>query len=244
MEKRSTLSQMTSNDQIPFFWVVIPAAGVGSRMQSVIPKQYLPLGRLTVLEHTLNCFLDHPKLLGIVLCLSPDDTYWNSLAISKHPKIQTAIGGKERADSVLAGLNILTEQADDNAWVLVHDAARPNLQIDDLNKLLLIAGNDTVGGLLAVPARDTLKQIGEDGRVKATLDRRVIWQALTPQMFLLEPLRQALQLALQSGQAITDEASAMELAGYAPLLVEGRSDNLKVTHPEDIQWLVPYFINF
>lgn len=234
---------MKNSDQIPPFWVVIPAAGIGSRMQAAVPKQYLPLGRLTVLEHTLSCFLEHPKLLGVVVCLAAEDNCWASLAVSKHPTIQTTIGGKERADSVLAGLSLLAKQAQADDWVLVHDAARPNLQREDLDKLLLVASTDPVGGLLAVPARDTLKQIDHTRRVKKTLDRRVIWQALTPQMFHLDQLQSALQQGLKAGQPITDEASALELAGFSPLLVEGRSDNLKVTHPEDIQWLAPYFIN-
>lgn len=235
---------MKSNPLIPPFWVVIPAAGIGARMQAAVPKQYLPLGRLTVLEHTLSCFLEHPKLLGVVVCLSAEDNHWTTLAISKHPAIKTVMGGKERADSVIAALNFLAEhQVVEHTWVLVHDAARPNLQQDDLEKLLITVSQDAVGGLLATPARDTLKQVDGAGRVKVTLDRNTIWQALTPQMFRLGQLQQALQQALQTGQSITDEASAMELAGLAPLLVEGRSDNLKITHPEDIQWLAPYFIN-
>lgn len=234
---------MKSSPNISPFWVIVPAAGVGSRMQSATPKQYLPLGSLTVLEHTLNCFLSHPKLLGIVVCLSATDSYWPNLAVSKERKIQTTVGGKERADSVLAGLNFLAPQAQSNDWVLVHDAARPNLQLADLEKLLIYAQRDEVGGLLAVPASDTLKQTDATGRVVKTLDRSVIWRALTPQMFKLAMLQKALEQSLQSQQTVTDEASAMEQAGYAPLLIEGRSDNIKITRPEDIEWLVPYFIH-
>lgn len=233
---------MKNNLLLPPFWVVIPAAGVGSRMQAKIPKQYLSLGNSTVIEQTLSCFLEHPCLLGVVVCLSKDDPYWSTLPVSKHPLIHVITGGKERADSVLAGLKSLLSKADERDWVLVHDAARPNLQSEDLDKLLIKAGQDEVGGLLATPARDTLKEIDYDGRVKKTLDRKVIWQALTPQMFHLGQLQKALIDALDLGQTITDEASAIELAGFAPLLVEGRSDNLKITHPEDIQWLSPYFL--
>lgn len=234
---------MKNNQQIPPFWVVVPAAGIGTRMQAAVPKQYLPLGRLTVIEHTLSCFLAHPKLLGVVVCLSAEDNHWATLAVSKQPTIETVIGGEERADSVLAALDFLATREPADSWVLVHDAARPNLQPEDLEKLLITASQDAVGGLLATPARDTLKQTDGAGRVKVTLDRKTIWQALTPQMFRLGQLRQALQQALVAGQAITDEASAIELAGLSPLLVEGRSDNLKITHPEDVQWLAPYFIN-
>lgn len=233
---------MKNNTSLPFFWVIIPAAGIGSRMRANRPKQYLPLGNSTVIEQTLSCFLSHPHLLGIVVCLSKDDPYWPCLSVSQHPLIQAVIGGKERADSVLAGLRALSEKAQQNDWVLVHDAARPNLQRGDLDQLLLAVGQDRVGGLLATPARDTLKEIDECGRVKNTLDRKVIWQAMTPQMFHLGSLQQAISKALKSGQVVTDEASAMELSGLAPLLVEGRSDNLKITHPEDIQRLTPYFV--
>lgn len=232
---------MKNNYELPSFWVVIPAAGIGSRMCSDIPKQYLTLGSLTVLEHTLACFLDHPKLLKIIICLSKNDQYWAGLSIKSHPLIQVVDGGDDRANSVMSGLISLSGQAKQDDWVLVHDAARPNLTRQDLDKLLCVAGQDSVGGLLAVPSRDTLKQINEQGRVKKTLDRKVIWQALTPQMFRFQQLKFALQQALDKKVVVTDEASAIEMVGHAPLLVEGRGDNLKVTYPEDIQRLIPYF---
>ena len=123
-------------------------------------------------------------------------------------------------------------QADD--WVLVHDAARPLLQREDLDRLLTSLAADPVGGLLAVPARDTLKQVGADGRVLKTIDRSVIWHALTPQMFRLGLLQDALAAALQAQVAVTDESSAMEWAGFAPRLVEGLASNIKITRPEDL----------
>ena len=146
-----------------------------------------------------------------------------------------ADGGRERADSVLAGLRALQlAGAVEDDWVLVHDAARPNLARSDLDLLLAELAADPVGGLLAVPARDTLKRAGPDGRVRETVDRATIWQAYTPQMFRLGELQRALADALLAGVAITDEASAMEWAGHAPRLIEGRGDNLKVTRPEDL----------
>jgi len=225
-------------NSLPHFWAVIPAAGVGARMRADRPKQYLPLGGRTLLEHTLACFLDHPGLRGLVLALGRDDPYWPTLACADHPRIQRADGGAERADSVLNALvklEALGAEVDD--WVLVHDAARPNLARSDLDRLLGELADDPVGGLLAVPSRDTVKLAGVDGRVARTLDRQLIWLAFTPQMFRLGALRQALEQGLASGAAITDEASAMELAGAAPRLIEGRADNLKVTRPEDLEWL-------
>jgi 2-C-methyl-D-erythritol 4-phosphate cytidylyltransferase len=138
-------------------------------------------------------------------------------------------------------LNALLRLADLGAgvqdWVLVHDAARPNLAQSDLDLLLAELAEDAVGGLLAVPARDTLKRVGSDGRVRETIDRSVIWQAYTPQMFRLGALHQALAEALVADVAVTDEASAIEWAGQAPRLIEGRADNLKVTRPEDLHYL-------
>ena len=222
----------------PAFWVVIPAAGVGARMQADRPKQYLSLAGRSVLEHTLDCFLDHPGLKGMVVCLAAADPYWPELVCAADPRIQRAEGGSERADSVLSGLRALAGLgARDQDWVLVHDAARPNLAREDLQQLLDELADDPVGGLLALPSRDTLKRARPDGRVLETVDRSHIWQAFTPQMFRFDTLRQALTAALERGVAITDEASAIELSGLAPRLIEGRADNLKVTRPEDLQLL-------
>lgn len=223
---------------LPAFWVIIPAAGIGSRMRADRPKQYLELAGRTLLEHTLDCFLDHPRLKGLVLPLAADDPWWPALPVAGDARIRRVEGGSERAGSVLNGLLHLLElgaKADD--WVLVHDAARPNLARADLDQLLAELADDPVGGLLAVPARDTLKRVGADGRVAETVDRSVIWQAFTPQMFRFSALHRALADALVAGVAVTDEASAMEWAGLFPRLIEGRADNLKVTRPEDLDWL-------
>ncbi|KTC21003.1 MULTISPECIES: 2-C-methyl-D-erythritol 4-phosphate cytidylyltransferase [Pseudomonas] len=223
---------------LPAFWAVIPAAGVGARMAADRPKQYLQLGGRTILEHSLDCFLDHPCLKGVVVSIAADDPYWPGLACASDTRIQRAAGGRERADSVLNALLLLHAQgAADNDWVLVHDAARPNLARDDLDRLLGELANDPVGGLLAVPARDTLKRADANGRVSATIDRSTVWQAYTPQMFRLGALHRALADSLVADVAITDEASAIEWSGQAPRLVEGRNDNIKVTRPEDLEWL-------
>lgn len=225
----------SSSPSTPAFWVVIPAAGIGSRMRADRPKQYLDLAGRSILERTLDCFLGHPGLKGLVVCLATDDPWWPSLSCASDPRIQRADGGKERADSVLSGLLRLNELgAASDDWVLVHDAARPNLTRGDLDHLLAELALDPVGGLLGVPARDTLKRVGADGRIEETVDRRVVWLAYTPQMFRLGALHRALADALVAEAAITDEASAMEWAGFAPRMIEGRADNLKVTTPEDL----------
>ncbi|MFB4390941.1 MULTISPECIES: 2-C-methyl-D-erythritol 4-phosphate cytidylyltransferase [unclassified Pseudomonas] len=223
---------------LPAFWAVVPAAGIGARMAADRPKQYLELGGRTILEHSLDCFLDHPALKGVVVSIAADDPYWPGLRCASDSRIQRAAGGRERADSVLNALLLLHAQgAADSDWVLVHDAARPNLARSDLDKLLGELAGDPVGGLLAVPARDTLKRADAQGRVSATVDRSTVWQAYTPQMFRLGLLHRALAECLVSDVAVTDESSAIEWTGLSPRLIEGRSDNIKVTRPEDLEWL-------
>lgn len=223
---------------LPDFHAVVPAAGIGSRMRADRPKQYLEVAGRSILEHTLDRLIDHPSLLTLTVSLAADDPFWPQLTIADDSRVSRANGGAERAESVLNALRQLTDQgADEQAWVLVHDAARPNLARADLDRLLAELRDDSVGGLLAVPSRDTLKRADDHGRVAETLDRSVVWQAHTPQMFRLGMLRTALEGALLSGTVVTDEASAMERAGHAPRLIEGRADNLKVTRPEDLEWL-------
>ena len=225
---------------LPNFWLIIPAAGVGTRMGASLPKQYLTVASQTILEHTANCFLTLPNLLGAVIATSAQDSYWPTLALAQHPKVIHSLGGKERADTVFLALKTLQHHgalADD--WVLVHDAARPNLAADDLHTLLReVSQSNAAGGILAYRAKDTLKrqQINSDtvASIEQTLDRSIIWHALTPQMFRLGTLLDCLERALQQGLTITDESSAIEAAGLSVRLIEGRSDNYKITYPEDL----------
>lgn len=225
----------------PRFWVVIPAAGVGKRMGADRPKQYLPLLGKSVIEQTIACFLDHPHIVGIVVSVSHDDGYWPVLPVSRSPRIVRAEGGAERCHSVLNGLEALAPQAAAEDWVLVHDAARPCLARSDLNKLIADLADDEVGGILAVPVRDTMKRGDGTGHIARTEDRNDLWHALTPQMFRFGLLRNALQRSLADGFVVTDEASAIEHMGLKPRLVEGRADNIKVTRPEDLA-LAAYFL--
>lgn len=219
----------------PAFWLVIPAAGIGSRMQAQCPKQYLTVAGKTILEHTIACFIEHPKLLGIILAIADNDPCWSQLSIAHNALIHTVAGGAERADSVLNALNALQSRgAQANDWVLVHDAARPLLPAEDLERLLTTLQDDPLGGLLAAPARDTLKQVTAGGEVAQTIDRSVVWHALTPQMFRLAALQRALTAALQAKAHITDESSALEWLGLSPRIVEGQASNIKITHPEDL----------
>lgn len=213
-------------------WAVVPAAGVGKRMQADRPKQYLPLAGKTVIEHTLTRLLESGAFQKVAVAISVEDPYWPELSIAKHPDVITAPGGKERADSVLSALNALKDLASDDDWVLVHDAARPCLTTADIHLQIETLKNDGVGGILALSSHDTLKHVDGD-TITATIDRKHVWRALTPQMFKYGMLRDALQQT-EGNPAVTDEASALELLGYKPKIVEGRPDNIKITRPEDL----------
>ena len=229
------------SDAAPRLWAVVPAAGVGSRMASDIPKQYLQLGGRMVIEHSLNRLLQHPRIHGAVVVLGANDEYWSRVRLDVEKPLLQVAGGAERCDSVLNGMTALVREADtlgcdpDNDWVLVHDAARPCVRQDDISRLIDRCLAQGVGGLLALPVRDTMKRQDTEGCVQATVDRNGLWHALTPQMFRLNMLRNALESALTQKQQVTDESSAMELAGYRPLLVEGHEDNIKITRLADLR---------
>ena len=218
----------------PRLWAVVPAAGLGRRMGREIPKQYLQLGSRTVLEHSLAALDAIGTLAGMVVALAADDPYWPKLSLTLTCPLFAAPGGAERAESVLNALEVLHGQAAEHDWVLVHDAARPCVRGDDLARLIADLRDDPVGGLLAVPVRDTMKRADADQRCAATVDRSQLWHALTPQMFRLGALRQVLRAAQAAGISVTDDASAMEFAGLRPRLIEGHADNLKITRPEDL----------
>jgi 2-C-methyl-D-erythritol 4-phosphate cytidylyltransferase len=204
-------------------------------MGSGVPKQYAELAGATMLEHSLGALLASTRIAGVMVALHPDDQRGRQLAIAADPRVHTVAGGAERADSVLAALDGLARMADDEDWVLVHDAARPCLRLADLDALMDTVLATGVGGLLAQPVVDTVKRADPGGRVQATLERASLWRAQTPQMFPLGELRDALRAARDRDLAVTDEASAMELAGHPVQLVPGSSRNLKVTVPADLE---------
>jgi 2-C-methyl-D-erythritol 4-phosphate cytidylyltransferase len=220
----------------PRYNVVVPAAGIGKRMQADCPKQYLKIAGKTVIEHTLNNLLKHPSINQVIVVLNAQDQTFKQLSIADHPAIKTVLGGKERCDSVLAGLNFLSQ---DEQWVLVHDAARPCLAQTDLTALLQLAELGNKGGILATPVRDTMKRgqsskCGSQQIVKHTESRENLWHALTPQFFQLAVLKQALEYAMDQQALITDEASAVELLGKEVVLIAGKASNIKITQPEDL----------
>ncbi|NNC99577.1 MAG: 2-C-methyl-D-erythritol 4-phosphate cytidylyltransferase [Gammaproteobacteria bacterium] len=218
------------------FWAVVPAAGSGQRMQSKQPKQYLNVNGRTIIESSLRVLLNCEQITRVVVCTAPRDRIWPSLEVSGHAKIINVNGGSTRARSVLNGLQSQSGKSAESEWVLIHDAARPCLSSTLLNKLINELQDDPVGGLLATPVQDTLKLLNRDQRtVQETLDRSLVWQAQTPQMFRFGLLLAALENGLNTDQQITDEASAMELAGHHPRIVESDWRNLKVTQEEDLQ---------
>lgn len=219
----------------PAYWALVPAAGIGRRMGSDRPKQFLTLGSRTILSHTLSIFLEHPRIRGVVLVLGPDvDPDALDLPLAGGRLFRVA-GGAERADSVQNGLDFLQERAAPDDWVLVHDAARPCLPRADLDHLLQALRDDPVGGLLAAPSTDTVKWSDAHGRVERTLERERVWRALTPQMFRLGMLREANRAARDAGHPVTDEASAIEWHGARPRLIEGSMMNIKITRAEDLE---------
>jgi 2-C-methyl-D-erythritol 4-phosphate cytidylyltransferase len=215
-------------------WVVVPAAGHGSRFGGAIPKQYLSLYGRSVLQHTLEVLLSHAAVSGAVVVLAADDAHWPGWRELHGKPVLTCIGGEARADSVLAGLKALPEAVRERDWVLVHDAARPCLRHDDLQRLIDHGSVHGVGAILAAPVRDTLKRADPRGEIEASEPRDHLWRALTPQMFRRATLERALEAAIASGSGVTDESMAIERIGLKPMLVEGAEDNLKITTAVDL----------
>ncbi|MET0580723.1 MAG: 2-C-methyl-D-erythritol 4-phosphate cytidylyltransferase [Pseudoxanthomonas sp.] len=219
---------------MPGIWVVVPAAGRGARFGGETPKQYLSVGGQPLIAYTLAALLGHPAVDGAVVALSENDMDWPGWDSFAGKPILSCIGGATRAASVLSALDALPAEVMGDDFVLVHDAARPNLRQQDLQQLLERGRNDPVGAILAAPVRDTLKRAGDDGGIDATEPRQHLWRALTPQLFRRLQLTRALEEAGKAGIEVTDESMAMELRGLRPLLVEGSEDNLKITTPADL----------
>jgi len=216
--------------QSPRHIALVPAAGTGTRVGAPLPKQYLPLGARTMLEWSVDALCAVPWIERVVVVVAADDRRAATL-LRARPRVEVlAQGGATRRDTVLAGLQALTRRHAAGDWVLVHDAARPALDPAALERLRDAVAASSVGGLLALPVGDTVKRTADSRSVAATLDRESLWAAQTPQMFRLGLLLGA----LVAHADVTDEASAIERAGYAPLLVEGTRANFKVTSAEDV----------
>ncbi len=215
-------------------WAVVPAAGRGTRFGGPVPKQYLLAAGEPLLAHALAALLSHPGVAGVMVAIAEDDADWPGWSDFAGKPVLTCTGGDTRAASVLAGLQALPESVRADDFVLVHDAARPNLPAGDLGRLLEVGRADPVGAILAAPVRDTLKRAGDDGGIDRTEPRERLWRALTPQLFRRHQLTRALADATGAGVEVTDEAMAIERQGARPLLVEGDECNFKVTTPADL----------
>lgn len=213
-------------------WLVIPAAGIGSRFKSETPKQYITIAGKTVLQWAITRLVSMQEVKGVVIALREDDPYWPNISLNVDKPVHTVVGGKERSDSVRHCLEFLSQQGEQESWVLVHDAARPCIKPEHVERLLATRSTSQ-GGILGVPVRDTLKRVDAEG-IEVTVDRSQLWQAQTPQMFKCGDLLKALLAAEAQGAQVTDEASAMELSGVKPLMVEGCASNLKITYHEDL----------
>lgn len=223
-------------------FAVVPAAGVGSRMQADRPKQYLKLLDKTIMEHTLHQLLSFTPIEKIILPISTEDEYWPEIPLKSDSRIITCNGGAERFGSVLNGLNKLLEiGAQKNDWVMVHDVARPCIQHHDLQKLLDSASEQ--GSILGAQVRDTMKRTNDKGEIITTVERDNLWHALTPQLAPIGVLKDAIEIAIKNGVNITDEASALEHVGLTPKMVAGEPSNIKVTRPEDLSLAEMYLSN-
>lgn len=224
------------------YFLVVPASGIGQRMNSTIPKQYIILENgLTILDQCLNTILSNDLISGFIVALDKKDSHFKSSDFAKDPKlISITTGGKERFHSVLNALNALDQTAKPNDWVLVHDAVRPCIRKEDINKLIEEVADDKVGGILANRIVDTVKQKNNGGLV-STIDRQKLYIAQTPQMFRYAILKDSIEKAIKSNMHITDESEALESLNYSIRIVEGSSSNIKITTQEDIH-LANYFL--
>lgn len=209
--------------------VVVPAAGVGSRMGADKPKQYLLLDdSISILEATIDSLLCCKHISRIIVAISPHDHYFETLPCAKDPRIITAFGGAERADTVYLALKAVKTR-----YVMVHDAARPFVKAEDLEKLLSLCDSGVCGGILASPVADTIKQSSSD-TIEKTVDRKLLYRAFTPQLFETELLLKALDYCRQQRLTVTDEASAVEALGLNPKLINSSTENFKITTPADL----------
>jgi 2-C-methyl-D-erythritol 4-phosphate cytidylyltransferase len=215
-------------------WAVVPAAGSGSRFSKTELKQYQYIQNRTVLEHTVNR-LNTLDLAGCVLAIGESDNFARTLSFDDKEKLHFCLGGAERVHSVLNALIYLSDIADENDWVLVHDAARPCVTRANLEQLVNSAIQNNQSAILAIPVRDTLKQVRVEHQIEKTVSRELLWQAQTPQIAKLKILKNALETALIDHLTITDEASALEYADFPVQVVQGRSDNIKITYPDDLE---------
>lgn len=227
------------------FWVIIPAAGIGSRMMSDKPKQYqLLANQRLVIDYSVSPLLNVRNLAAVIVATAQDDHYWHQTELARHTFVERVTGGPERHSSVLNALVAIEDRARSNDWVVVHDAVRPCLHDNDVKNLIQkTTSGYSDGGLLVTAVNDTLKYSTDGYQVSHTVNRDFIWRALTPQIFPYDKLKLALETIKADDTKVTDESQAMENLGYKPLLVKGRQDNIKITYDSDL-YIVRYLLSF
>ncbi len=213
-------------------YAIIVAAGSGQRFASDTPKQFLEIAGKLAIQHSIDAFDGMDEIEGIVLVMPKNQRLWQDIELTANKPLMYTTGGDSRAQSVLHGLLILEPSVTNNSWILIHDAARVCISQSDIQKLMDTCTQQNQGGLLVKPINDTIKYSDNGTHVKKTIDRSKLRAALTPQMF---PFKQLLEVLEESNSdMITDEASAFEQSGIMPIMVKGRSDNIKITHIEDL----------
>ena len=222
-------------------WAVVPAAGQGRRVGGAVPKQYLEIAGIPVLAHSLNRLAAVQQIDAIFVGISETDRHWQKLPLPPGMEVACYTGGQSRAETVWLGLQALQECASADDWVLVHDAARPCVQVKDIDALISAVVPSFEGGLLAVPVTDTIKVATQDSTAKQTMDRRMLWRAQTPQLFRFSVLYTALQAVVHDLESISDESAAVEKLGLNPLIVQSAERNIKITNSKDLQ-LAEFFL--
>jgi len=217
------------------YWAIVPAAGQGSRFGDPVPKQYHQLLGKTVIEQTIAKLDRSGHFEKIAVALAPNDERWKQLKSTYNTPVVTFEGGDERIHSVYKAAIELEPEIDDGDWILVHDGARPCVEVADINRLIMAVSEHACGGILGAPVTDTLKRVDTAQQVCETMRRDVYWNAFTPQLFLGKLLIDALEVRINDFPIkVFDEAGAMEMLGHSPLMVEGQSNNIKITNGSDL----------
>lgn len=221
---------------------IVPAAGIGKRMSLSIPKQYLIIKKKTVIEHSINILLQHKKIKKVIVIINENDFFFRKLPISTKNNIiiVTIRGKKNRYHSVFLGVKKAIELFGKNFWIIVHDAVRPCLKIQDISKI--ISSINEIGSILAHPIHNTIKYSTNNHTVDYSIKRNFLWNALTPQLFPAYLLFNCLKTIINKNIIITDESSALEYCGYSPKIVIGDSSNIKITYLEDL-YLANFYLN-
>ena len=217
-------------------WAIIPAGGVGRRMGTDKPKQYLSVCGKPIIHHTLSRICSSPSIDGVVVGVADSDHWWQDHSFSHARILGVYAAGAERVDTVRKGLDFLLEHQNvsESDWALVHDAVRPCILQQDIENLVDEAYDNQSGAVLGGGLADTLKVADENGRISNTVPRNRFWRAYTPQIFRIRDLIHGIDESRSLGLSVTDESMAVEVIGIRPMLVTGHPASIKVTVKSDL----------